>query len=87
MSVPEMNTSNATRMDYMFSGCSALTSVPDMNASKASKMRNMFDGCVALTDGNVKLIGKNPYADMANMIDNSGLTKLPFYDASGNWTG
>ena len=41
----------------------------------------------ALTDGNVRCIGKNSGVNTGNMITNSGLTRLPFYDTNGNWTG
>ena len=86
-SVPDMDTSNVTNMSSMFSGCSSLTSVPDMDTSNVTNMGYMFNGCAALTDGNVRCVGKNTGVNTSNMIKDSGLTRLPFYDTNGNWTG
>ena len=86
-SAPDMDTSNTVNMSGMFYGCSSLTSVPDMDTSRATNMVGMFNGCAALTDGNVRCIGKRSGVDTGSMIKNSGLTRLPFYDANGNWTG
>ena len=86
-SVPVMNTSQVTNMGGMFRNCAALTSVPDMDTSQVTMMNYMFENCAALTDGNVRCIGKKSGVYTSSMIYNSGLTKLPFYDANGNWTG
>ena len=81
--VPDMDTSQVTNMAAMFSRCSSLTTVPDMDTSQVTDMYDMFRGCSALTDGNVRLIGKHPGVNTARMIQNSGLTREPFYDSSG----
>ena len=81
--VPEMDTSQVTDMAAMFYGCSSLTTVPDMDTSQVTSVYDMFRGCSALTDGNVRLIGKHPRVDTARMIQNSGLTREPFYDING----
>ena len=86
-SAPDMDTSNVTSMPFMFYGCAALTSVPDMDTSNATDMYRMFYNCAALTDGNVRCIGKKIGVDTGGMITGSGLTRLPFYDTNGNWTG
>ena len=86
-SVPDMNTSKVTDMYGMFRSCSSLTLVSDMNTSNATDVRYMFQNCRALTDGNVRCIGKRSGVYISNMIVNSGLTRLPFYDVNGNWTG
>jgi len=86
-SVPDMDTSNATSMAYMFNGCSALTSVPDIDTSNATTTQGMFYNCAVITDGNVRCISKKSGVNTSYMITNSGLTKLPFYDTNGNWTG
>ena len=83
-SVPDLDTSQATNMRQMFRFCSSLTSVPDLDTSQATDMRDMFHGCTSLTDGNVRCIGKHPNVRTASMIDSSGLTREPFYDANGN---
>ena len=83
-SVPDMDTSSVTTMRYMFQGCVALTHVPDMDTSGVTDMYAMFLGCSSLTDGNVRLIGRHPNVNTVGMIDASGLTREPFYDAAGN---
>ena len=79
----EIDTSQVTNMGDMFDGCSSLIAVPDMDTSQVTDMYDMFRGCSALTDGNVRLIGKHPGVNTARMIQNSGLTREPFYDSSG----
>ena len=79
----EIDTGESSNLDSMFRGCSSLTTVPDMDTSQVTSMYDMFRGCSALTDGNVRLIGKHPRVDTARMIQNSGLTREPFYDSSG----
>ena len=80
---PVMDTSQATDMRSMFRGCSSLTTVPDMDTSQVTIMSDMFRGCSSLTDGNVRLIGKHPGVSTVRMIRDSGLTREPFYDSSG----
>ena len=81
--VPDMDTSQVTDMGSMFYGCSSLTTVPDMHTSNASDVSRMFYGCSPLTDGNVRLIGKRTGVNTYGMIQDSGLTREPFYDSSG----
>ena len=81
--VPDMDTSQVTNMSSMFYGCSSLTTVPDMHTSNASDVGRMFYGCSSLTDGNVRLIGKRTGVNTYGMITQSGLTREPFYDSSG----
>ena len=80
---PVMDTGQATDMRSMFRGCSSLTTVPDMDTSQVTDMSDMFRGCSSLTDGNVRLIGKHPGVSTVRMIRDSGLTREPFYDSSG----
>ena len=82
--VPDLDTSQATNLSSMFSGCMSLTTVPDLDTSQATDLSDMFADCSALTDGNVRCIGRHPYADTFGMIDGSGLTREPFYDTNGN---
>ena len=81
--VPEMDTSRVTTMRAMFRDCSSLTTVPDMDTSQVTDMTDMFRGCSSLTDGNVRLIGKRTGVSTVRMIQDSGLTREPFYDSSG----
>ena len=82
-SVPPMDTSQVTYTAYMFDGCSSLVEVPPMDTSQVTYTGYMFYGCAQLTDGNVRLIGKHPSVRTDGMINNSGLTREPFYDSSG----
>lgn len=86
-SVPQLDSGNVTNMLGMFNTCTALTSVPQLDTSKVTTTEEMFYRCAALTDTNVRLVGKKAGVNTKNMIHNSGLTKLPFYDTNGNWTG
>ena len=79
----EIDSSQATTMREMFYGCSSLTTVPAMDTSQVTDMRTMFYGCSSLTDGNVRLIGKRTGVSTVRMIQDSGLTREPFYDSSG----
>ena len=81
--VPDMDTSQVTTMHSMFYNCSSLTQVPDMDTSQVTTASYMFRGCSSLTDGNVRLIGKHPQVSTLSMIHQSGLTRRPFYDSSG----
>ena len=81
--VPAMDTSQVTTMRAMFRDCSSLTTVPDMHTSQVTDMADMFRGCSSLTDGNVRLIGKRTGVSTVRMIQDSGLTREPFYDSSG----
>ena len=80
---PVMDTSQATDMRSMFRDCSSLTTVPDMDTSQVTDVSDMFRGCSSLTDGNVRLIGKRTGVSTVRMIQNSGLTREPFYDING----
>ena len=82
--VPDLDTIQATDLPGMFYGCSSLTTVPDLETSQATDLSDMFADCSALTDGNVRCIGRHPYADTFGMITGSGLTREPFYDTNGN---
>ena len=81
--VPALDTSRVTDMSSMFDVCSSLTTVPDMNTHNVTNVSYMFYSCSSLTDGNVRLIGKHRRVDTFGMIDDSGLTREPFYDSSG----
>ena len=80
---PVMDTSQATDMRSMFRDCSSLTTVPDMDTRNVTDVSDMFRGCSSLTDGNVRLIGKHTGVSTVRMIQDSGLTREPFYNSSG----
>lgn len=82
---PELNTGSVTNFSGMFSHCSSLVSVPDMNASKGGSFPSMFYNCKALKDGSVRLIrsdGSKPKS-IYRMIENSGLSREPFFTPDG----
>ena len=83
IAVPDMHTGQVTNMSNMFRDCSSLTTVPDMDTSQVTGMSDMFRGCSSLTDGNVRLIGKRTGVSTVRMIQDSGLTREPFYNSSG----
>ena len=47
--IPQLDTSNVTDMDRMFSNCSALRTIPELDTSKVTDMSAMFYKCTALT--------------------------------------
>ena len=87
VTAPEITAPKLSGMIGMYQGCTALTHVPEMNTASGTYMNQMFQGCISLTDGNVRCIGKNSGVSTTDMIKNSALTRLPFYDTNGNWTG
>ena len=74
-----LNTANVTDMNYMFSGCSALTSL-DLKNFKTARVKHMyymFSGCSALTSLDLKNFNTENVTDMYNMFDGcSDLTSL-----------
>ena len=48
-SVPDMDTSQVTNMEYMFLNCTSLTTVPEMDTSGVTNMSGRFMSCSALT--------------------------------------
>lgn len=83
VSVPPMDTSNVTDMKRMFEQCDRLAFVPDLATSEVTTINSMFYYCEALSDGNVRLIGKRSGVDVKWAIQASKLTRVPFFNASG----
>lgn len=49
--IPEINTSNVTNMEYMFSDCANnITNIPQLNTNKVKTMHQMFTRCYKLSD-------------------------------------
>ena len=74
-----LNTANVTDMNYMFSGCSALTSLnlKNFNTENVTDMYNMFDGCSDLTSLDLTNFNTTNVTYMYNMFDGcSALTSL-----------
>ena len=88
---PVMDTSNVTDMYMMFCDNYALVSVPDYRTHNVLNVEGIFYACSLLTDGNVRLIGRNPAVTGDELPDNggwaiedSGLTRFPWFDETGN---
>lgn len=77
-----LNTSNVTNMQFMFFGCSGLTSLDftkysDFKTDKVITMWNMFYGCTGLTTLNVSTFDTKNLVNMSGMFTNcSSLTTL-----------
>lgn len=85
ISVPPMDTRNVTNMMQMFNNCSSLISVPPMDTSNATNMGSMFSYCSSLIPAEVRLYradGTKP-ANTKYMIDDTQLTREPFYTPDG----
>jgi hypothetical protein len=48
MDIPELDTSETTNMQYMFTNCGNLINIPQLNTSKVEYMRDMFGACAKL---------------------------------------
>lgn len=96
------DTSNVTRMDYMFSDCSSLTSLDltNFDTSNVTTMYYMFGGCYGLTILDLSSFDTTKVNDMRLIFNNCGVsqlilsskffnsTSLTTYDFSGlyQWT-
>ena len=49
ISIPKLDTSNATNMARLFSNCTNLITIPRLNTSKATNMSYMLSNCSSLT--------------------------------------
>ena len=66
-------------VQYMFDGCSALTSVPTMDTSQVTNMTGMFYHCSSLTS--VPTMDTSRVTNMAGMFDGcAALTHAPDMD-------
>ena len=78
-SVPDMDTSQVTDMNYMFASCSTLTSVPDMDTSSVTNMSSMFSYCSSLT--HAPDMDTSQVTSMSYMFEGcSSLTYVPDLD-------
>ena len=75
------DTSNVTKMNSMFSGCSYLNTIPQLDTSKVTTMRYMFDGC-----SNLDTIPQLDTSNVTNMIamfhSCKSLSSIPELDTS-----
>ena len=47
--IPQLDTSAVTDMNFMFYGCTSLTTIPQLDTSTVTNMNFMFYGCTSLT--------------------------------------
>ena len=83
LDLSDLDTSNITSMNSMFSDCTALTSVnvSNWNTSKVTNMGSMFSDCTALTSVNVANWNTSKVTDARTMF--SGCKSLTSLDLSG----
>lgn len=83
---PKLDLDGVRDLTGLFSFCESLAEVPDLHVDGELYMQGIFLGCASLKDGSVRIIlGDNArVADDRDMIQRSGLTRVPFYDRAGN---
>lgn len=75
------NTTNVTKMTYLFSNCTSLSSIAIFDTSNVTTMYAMFQGCTSLES--VPLFNTSNVTDMRSMFYNcSSLTSVPLFDTS-----
>ena len=77
--INNLNTSEVTRMDFMFSECSSLTSldISNFDTKNVRSMKYMFDKCSGLTSLDVSKFDTRNVTDMESMFYGcNGLTSL-----------
>ena len=83
--VVKFDTSKAENMEFVFSGCSSLTSIPLIDTSKVKRTRGMFSGCSSLTS--IPLLDISKVTDIRNMFYGcSSLTTIPQLNTSSALT-
>ena len=79
--LPQIDTSNVTRMDNMFSYSTNLTTIPQIDTSNVTRMDNMFSYCTNLTT--IPQIDTSNVTNMGQMFHNcTNLTTIPQIDTS-----
>ena len=79
--IPQLDTSNVTNMNSMFSGCRNLISIPQLNTSNVTNMSNMFNGCKLITT--IPLMDTSNVTYMAYMFAScNNLISIPLMDTS-----
>ena len=76
-----LDTSQVTRTDSMFNGCSNLISIPALDTSKVTNMGSMFSSCTSLTT--IPALDTSKVTNMSNMFNGcSNLISIPALDTS-----
>ena len=80
-SVPALDTSQVTTMQFMFYNCQALTTIPALDTSRVTTMQDMFYGCLSLTT--IPEMDTSQVTNMYAMFNGcSSLTSVPALDTS-----
>ena len=76
---PKIDTSNVTRMNYMFSSCNSLKTVPDLDTRNVTNMSSMFYRCTSLTT--VPKFDTSNVTDMDSMFSYcTSITTVPLFN-------
>ena len=79
--IPQLNTSNVTNMNYMFEACANLTSIPQLNTSNVKNMSSMFYQCKSLTS--IPLLDTSKVTNMSYMLAYcKNLSSIPLLNTS-----
>ena len=79
-SMSDIDTSQLTSFESMFSGCSKLTSVPALDTSNGTNFSMMFSNTSALTG--ISMIDTSKGVFFSGMFTGSGVTTIPAIDVS-----
>lgn len=78
--IPENLVISSTHIDYLFEGCSSITTIPNFNLSSVVGTRYMFNGCTSLIS--IPNINLPELVDATYMFSNcSALTDVPALNA------
>ena len=79
--IPLIDTSSVSNMDYMFNNCSSLQTIPLIDTSNVTNMSNMFNSCTNLQT--IPLLNTSNVSNMSYMFTNcSNLQTIPKIDTS-----
>jgi surface protein len=68
VSIPQLDTSNVTDMDYMFYNCYSLASIPQLDTAKVTNMDYMFQSCYSLVS--IPQLDTTKVTNMSSMFQN-----------------
>ena len=81
ISIPMLNTSNVTNMNYMFQSCVNLKTIPLLDTSKVTSMASMFKSCSSLTS--IPELDTSNVTNMEGIFEScSSLTTIPSLNTS-----
>ena len=79
ITIPRLDTSNATNMTKMFYNCISLTNIPQLDTSNVIRMDDMFMGCSSLTT--IPLLSTSKVTNTCEMFYScKSLTSVPLLD-------